>query len=260
MGILDGKIAVVTGASRGIGRAIATAFLDEGARVAFNGREQSSANDFIGSVDVAADVWFCQGSVLNTADIEALIDGAVDHFGHIDILVNNAGGSAALKPVAELDEAAWEEDLRWNLTSTFLATKIALKHMLAQQSGTVINISSVEGKIGTPSMAAYVAAKHGVNGLTKSVAAEVGRQGITVNALCPGLILTDAVTTGGPGLAESLGMTFDELVDNVFKAKTLTGELNTAEQVAAMCVFLASPAGRGITGSQISIDGGTAPY
>ena len=161
MGILDGQVAVVTGASRGIGRAIATAFLEQGAKVAFNGRDQSSADDFVSSLDDAGDVWFCQGSVLITADIEALIDGAVEQFGRIDILVNNAGGSSALQPVVELDEAAWEEDLRWNLTSTFLATKFALKHMLAQQSGTVINISSVEGKIGTPSMAAYAAAKHG---------------------------------------------------------------------------------------------------
>ena len=94
----------------------------------------------------------------------------------------------------------------------------------------------------------------------KAVAAEVGRAGVNVNAICPGLVLTDAVLEGGPGLAQSLGMTFDEMVDNVFKAKTLTGELTTIEQIAAMAVMLASPAGRGITGATLSIDGGIAPY
>ena len=88
----------------------------------------------------------------------------------------------------------------------------------------------------------------------------MGRSGVTVNAICPGLILTDAVTGGGPDLAETLGMTFEEMVDNVFKAKTMTGELNTVEQVAQTAVFLASPAGRGITGAQLSVDGGMSPY
>ena len=163
-------------------------------------------------------------------------------------------------PIVEVDEAAWEDDLRLNLTSTFLATKAALQRMVPAGYGTIINISSVEGKMGVPSMGAYSASKHGVNGLTKSVAAEVGRSGVTVNAICPGLILTDAVTGGGPALAASMGMTFDEMVENVFKAKTLTGELNTVEQVAETAVFLASAAGRGITGAQLSVDGGMAPY
>src|SRR5690606_14425174 len=146
------------------------------------------------------------------------------------------------------------------LTSVYLATKAALRHMLPARRGTIINISSVEGKVAAPSMAAYVATKHGVNGFTKAVAAEVGRSGITVNAICPGLILTDAVRNGGPDLAASLGMTFDEMVDKIFRSKTLTGELNTVEQVAEMALFLASEAGRGITGATLSVDAGIAPY
>lgn len=260
MSRLDGRVAVVTGGSRGIGAAIVRAFVDEGAMVAFNGRSAESGAALMEALGEPERVWFCQGSVTVTADLEKLIDGAVDRFGKLDILVNNAGGSNAMQPVAELDEAAWESDLRFNLTSTFLGTKMALKHMLPAGYGTVINISSVEGKMGVPVMAAYTACKHGVNGFTKAVAAEVGRAGITVNAICPGLILTDAVTGGGPALAESMGMTFDEMVENVFKAKTLTGELNTVEQIGETAVFLASPAGRGITGAQISVDGGMTPY
>jgi 3-hydroxybutyrate dehydrogenase len=257
---LEGRVAVVTGASRGIGAAIVRAFVAEGATVAFNGRTQESGDALMEAIAQPDRTWFCQGSVTVTADLQALIDGAVERFGKLDILVNNAGGSEAMQPIAEVDEAAWERDLRLNLTSTFLGTKAALQHMLPVEYGTIINISSVEGKMGVPSMGAYTAAKHGVNGLTKAVAAEVGRSGITVNAICPGLILTDAVTGGGPALAESLGMTFDEMVNNVFKAKTLTGELNTVEQVAETAVFLASPAGRGITGAQLSVDSGMAPY
>ena len=260
MNRLDGRVAVVTGGSRGIGAAIVRAFVDEGALVAFNGRSAESGAALMEELAEPERVWFRQGSVTVTADLEKLIDGAVERFGKLDILVNNAGGSNAMQPVAELDEAAWESDLRFNLTSTFLGTKMALKHMLPAGYGTIINISSVEGKMGVPVMAAYTACKHGVNGFTKAVAAEVGRAGITVNAICPGLILTDAVTGGGPALAESMGMTFDEMVENVFKAKTLTGELNTVEQIGETAVFLASPAGRGITGAQISVDGGMTPY
>lgn len=260
MQTLKDRVAVVTGASRGIGAAIVRAFIAQGASVAFNGRTQESGDALIESINEPDRTWFCRGSVTVTKDIQALIDGAAERFGKLDILVNNAGGSAAMLPIVEVDEAAWEGDLRLNLTSTFLATKAALQHMLPAGYGTIINISSVEGKMGVPAMGAYTASKHGVNGLTKAVAAEVGRSGVTVNAICPGLILTDAVTGGGPALAETLGMTFDEMVNDVFKAKTLTGELNTVEQVAEMAVFLASPAGRGITGAQISVDGGMSPY
>ena len=260
MNQLDHRVAVVTGGSRGIGAGIVRAFLREGVKVAFNGRSAEKGQALVDELATPEGLWYCQGSVTENEDVRSLVDGAVERFGRLDILVNNAGGSGALGPIAELSEAAWEHDLRLNLTSVFLTTKAALKHMLPARYGTIINISSVEGKVAAPSMGAYVATKHGVNGLTKAVAAEVGRAGITVNAICPGLILTDAVTGGGPELARSLGMSFDEMVENIFKSKTLTGELNTVEQVAEMALFLASPAGRGITGATLSVDGGIAPY
>jgi 3-hydroxybutyrate dehydrogenase len=257
---LDGRVAVITGGSRGIGAGMVRAFLRAGARVAFNARNPERAEALVNELQSPGALWYCQGSVTRSEDVTRLIDGAVERFGRLDVLVNNAGGSGAMAPVAELDEAAWEDDLRLNLTSVFLATKAALQHMLPAGYGTIINVSSVEGKVAVPSMAAYVATKHGVNGFTKAVAAEVGRSGITVNAVCPGLILTDAVLEGGPGLAASLGMSFDDMVEKVFKAKSLTGELNTVEQVAHLALFLASEAGRGITGAALSVDGGIAPY
>ncbi|MBH81681.1 MAG: 3-oxoacyl-ACP reductase [Gammaproteobacteria bacterium] len=260
MSKLQGKVAVVTGGSRGIGAGIVRALLDEGASVAFNGRTPEKGEALMAELALPDRTWFCAGSVTETEDIHAVVDGAVERFGKLDILVNNAGGSDALQPVAELDEAAWEADLRFNLTSTFLAAKRALKYMLPAGYGTIVNISSIEGKQGQSVMAAYCACKHGINGFTKAVASEVGRSGVTVNAICPGLILTDAVTGGGPALAETMGMTFDEMVNDVFKAKTMTGELNTVEQIGEMTVFLASPAGRGITGQQLSVDCGLASY
>lgn len=257
---LENRVAVVTGGSRGIGAGIVKAFLDAGAKVAFNGRSEEKGQALVKELGMPEGLWFCPGSVTQTDDLRRLVDGASERFGRLDILVNNAGGSGALRPLTEVEEADWEHDLRLNLTSVFLATKMALSHMLPAGYGTIINVSSVEGKVAAPAMAAYVASKHGVNGLTKAVAAEVGRAGITVNAICPGLILTDAVADGGPGLAEQLGMTFDEMVDNIFRAKTLTGELNTVEQIAGTAVFLASEAGRGITGTALSVDAGISPY
>lgn len=260
MAEIKGQVVVVTGGSRGIGAGIVRAFVAAGAMVAFNGRAKASGEALAEELGAPDRVWFRQGSATVREDLSALIDGAVERFGKLDVLVNNVGGSSATKLVVDLTEQEWDDDLRLNLTSTFLATQLALGHMLPAKYGSIINISSVEGKQGTAAMSAYCTAKHGVNGFTKSVAAEVGRQGVTVNAICPGLILTDQVMEGGPVLAESLGMTFDEMVENVFKSQTMTGELNTVEQVAELALVLAGPAGRGITGAQLSVDGGIATY
>ena len=125
--------------------------------------------------------------------------------------------------------------------------------------GRIINISSVEGKLGKAAMGAYVAAKHAVNGLTKSMAQELGTAGVTANAICPGLVITDIVKEGGPATAEAMGMTFDEMVD-MFSQESAVKRPTTVEEVAALAVLLASPAGSGITGQAISVDGGTTPY
>ena len=257
---LDGKVAAVTGGSRSIGRGIVEAFLAEGARVVLNGRDAAKgqrALDELGAGDRAA---FVAGDVRSSTDVARLVDEAATRFGRLDVMVNNAGGITEPAPVAELKDEAWENDVQWNLTSVFYGTKQALRHMLPQQSGCIINISSLEGKMGIAGMAGYAAAKHGIHGLTKSTALEVGRSGITVNAICPGLILTDAVVDGGEATAAAMGLTYDQLINDVFKKKTATGELNTVEQIAAVAVLLAADAGRGITGSAISVDGGQAPY
>ena len=257
---LAGKVAAVTGGSRSIGRGIVEAFLKEGARVAFNGRDAETGSQTLAELGDPENTLFVSGDARHSADIRALVEATVEKFGRLDIMVNNAGGITEPAPIATLSDEAWANDIQWNLSSVFYGTKHAVAHMVPQKFGRIINISSVEGKLGKPGMAGYVASKHGVNGLTKSAAAEVGRDGVTVNAICPGLILTDAVTQGGAETAAAMGMTYDEMIDDLFRKETKTGELNTVEQVAELSVLLASDLGGGFTGALLSLDAGISPY
>ena len=256
---LEGKVAAVTGGSRGIGRGIVEAFLREGASVVFNGRSQAKGQQALEELNAGNRAVFLQGDVLNKLEIKALVDATVERFGHIDIMVNNAGGAGGFAPTADLSDEAWEHAIAWNLHSTFYGTKYALAHMIPRRSGRIINMSSVEGKHGKAGLVAYVAAKHAINGLTKACAKEVGTLGITVNALAPGLILTDIVRESGAEAAKAMGLTFDQMVE-LFAKESAINRMNTVEEVAAVAVLLASDIGAGITGAIVSIDGGTAQY
>jgi 3-hydroxybutyrate dehydrogenase/3-oxoacyl-[acyl-carrier protein] reductase len=198
---------------------------------------------------------------MSQADIDAVVDGTVDRFGRIDILVNNAGGSYgdANKTVVDIDPEAFENMLRWNVMSTVLGTKRALHHMIPQRFGRIINMSSVEGKHGKPTISAYVTCKHAINGFTKAVAKEVAQHNITCNALCPGLILTDVLMAEGPHMAEAMGISMDQLIE-IFVAESAIKRTNTVEEVALIAVALATDTAAGITGSLYNIDGGTAAY
>lgn len=259
MGTLDGRVACVTGGTRGIGLAIAKAFLDEGAKVVINGRDRDKAARTIAELGAGERVHFIAGDVKKRQDCEAVVDGTVDHFGRIDILVANAGGADGFAPIVDLTDEAMDDAIKWNLWHTLWVMRRAFKYMIPQGYGRVINVSSVEGKVGKPGMSTYVAAKHAVNGLTKSAAKEVGVLGITVNAVCPGVIETDIVKEGGAGAAAAMGLTYDELLAT-FAADSATKRINEVEDVAHVAVLLASEIGGGITGSLISIDGGTSPY
>jgi NAD(P)-dependent dehydrogenase (short-subunit alcohol dehydrogenase family) len=256
---LEGKVAAVTGGTRGIGRAIAEAFLREGAKVVINGRSEEKGAQAIKEMDGGDSVLFVAGDAKIREDCERVVDQAVEHFGRIDIMVNNAGGSSNHAPVAELTDEALDDALRWNLWSTFWCTRRSLQHMIPQQWGRIINVSSLEGKKGKPGVAIYVTAKHAINGLTKACAHEVGTLGITVNALCPGAIETDIMMDEGAKAAESMGMSYQDLLD-WFAREAATKRLCEVEDVAAVAVLLASDAGAGITGAMLSIDGGTSPY
>ena len=259
MGTLDGRVACVTGGTRGIGLGIARAFLDEGAKVVINGRDEVKAKGTLEGLGAADAVHFIAGDVMRRADCEAIVNGTVDHFGRIDILVPNAGGSSQHAPVAQLTDEAMEEAMLWNFWHTFWSMRAALQHMIPQQWGRIINMSSVEGKVGKPGIASYVSAKHAICGLTKSTAREVGTLGITVNALCPGAIETDVMKAQGPSAAAAIGITYEALLDQ-FAQESAIKRLMEVEDVARVAVLLASDIGAGITGSLISIDGGTSPY
>jgi 3-hydroxybutyrate dehydrogenase len=259
MGELTGRVAAITGGTRGIGRAIAEAFLAEGCQVVLNGTNAEKGAQAVAEIGRPDDVHFVQGDAKVREDCERVVDEAVEHFGRIDIMVNNAGGATNHAPVAQLTDEALDDALKWNLWSTFWCSRKAVNYMIPQGWGRIINISSVEGKCGKPGLSIYVIAKHAINGLTKSMAQEVGTMGITVNSLCPGVIETDIVREQGPQAAEAMGISYEQLIE-YFVEESATKRVMAVDDVAAVAMLLASEAGAGITGSLISIDGGTSPY
>jgi 3-hydroxybutyrate dehydrogenase len=259
MGELDGRVAVITGGTRGIGRAIAEAFVRDGAKVVINGRNEEKGQRAIAEMNAGDNVAFVQGDAAVREDCDRLIDETVARFGRIDILVNNAGGASNHAPVVDITDEAMDNALKLNLWSTLWCSRKALAHMIPQQWGRIINISSLEGKVGKPGISIYVTAKHAVNGLTKAMAHDVGTLGITVNALCPGAIETDMMVDEGTKAAASMGMAYEDLLA-WFASESAIKRLNDVEDVAMFASLLVSEAGAGITGSLLSIDGGSAPY
>ena len=256
---LEGKIAAITGGTAGIGRGIAEAFLAEGASVALMARNEGRARAVLAEIDVGSRAIFVAGDAMQQADVEGFVDRVIAHFGTLDILVNNAGGAGDLKPLVDLSDHTFDEAMKWNVYSTFWACRRALPTMLAKGDGRIINISSVEGKHGKPVLTAYSAAKHAVNGLTKSLAREVGAAGVTVNAICPGLVITDILRNNGPATAKAMGLTLDEMIE-MFAQEAAIKRPNRVEEIAAMAVLLASREGSGISGAMLSVDGGSAQY
>jgi NAD(P)-dependent dehydrogenase (short-subunit alcohol dehydrogenase family) len=252
-------VAVVTSSTRGVGRGIAEAFVRDGARVVLNGRSEAKGHTALEEIGGGSAVRFVAGDAMLRADCERVVDAAVAEFGSVDILVNNAGGARDAAPVAEMTDEAMRIAMDWCFWSTFWCTRRALGDMIPRGSGRVINISSLEGKCGKPITSGYVAAKHAVNGFTKSCAAEVAQHGITVNALCPGAMDTDIMREVGAQVAAQRGIGYDDFL-GIFSAEAATKRITEIPDVAAVAVLLASDAGSGITGSLISIDGGTAPY
>ena len=256
---LAGKIAAITGGTAGLGRGIAEAFLAEGASVALMARNPEKGERVLTELGAGMRAIFVPGDALVQHDIESFVDRTVANFGTIDILVNNAGGAGDLQPMVNLSDEAFDLAMKWNVYATFWASRRALKTMIERQHGRIINISSMEGKHGKAIFSAYTAAKHAINGMTKSLAREVGTQGITVNAICPGLVITDIIMNNGPATAKAMGLEFQEMID-LFAQESAIKRPNTVEEVAAVALLLASPEGAGITGAMISVDGGTAQY
>jgi len=240
---LTGKRALITGASGGIGAAIARAFRRQGARLVVSGTRREALDrlkDELGSE--------CAVALANIAEAgraEALVKETEAALGGLDILVNNAGRTKDGLAV-RLSDQDWNEILEINLSASFRLSRAALKGMMKQRSGRIINISSVVGQIGNPGQANYVAAKAGLIGLTKTLAGEVARRGITVNAIAPGFIETAMTAPIGP-----------ERRAEILKTIPL-GRFGSADEVAVGAVFLASGEASYITGATLSINGGMA--
>jgi len=256
--MLNNKVALITGGGRGIGRAIALTFARERAQVAVAARtlEQvkqvaQEIEDQYGAKSLAL---FCD--VSDRESVETMFSNVRERFNReVDILVNNAGVAESATLVNTTDEL-WHRHLAINLSGTFYCTRTALPFMLKNGWGRIINIASIAGKTGAPYIAAYAASKHGVMGLTRSLAVEVGASGVTVNAVCPGYVDTEMVSRGIERITTRTGRSADEALDSL-KKMSPQNRLVTSEEVASLALLLASEEGRGINGQGINIDGGS---
>jgi 3-hydroxybutyrate dehydrogenase len=251
---LQGKTALVTGSTSGIGLGIATALADQGAAVILNGfGDVEGARTRVGRA--GGRVGYHGADLGRAADIEAMMSYATSEFGGVDVLINNAG----IQHVASVEEfpvEKWDAILAINLTAAFHTIRLALSTMRARNWGRIINIASVHGLVASVHKAAYVAAKHGLLGLTKVTALETARTGITCNALCPGWVLTPLVQRQVDDRAARDGVVEHEARQALLLEKQPSGDFVTPEQLAATAMFLCSDAASQVRGATWNIDGG----
>ncbi|OFX28349.1 MAG: D-beta-hydroxybutyrate dehydrogenase [Armatimonadetes bacterium RBG_16_67_12] len=256
MGTLAGKAAIVTGAGSGIGRAIALALAREGARICVADIDERSGQDTAGEIARAAgSAEFIRTDVSRPEDARAMVDRAAATFGRLDILVNNAG-LQYVAPIVEYPEDKWNLLIGVLLTGTFLCTKYALPHMVKQRWGRVVNVASAHGLVASPFKSAYVSAKHGVVGFTKTAAWEVAGSGVTVNAVCPGYVRTPLVEKQIADQARVHGIPESEVVTRIMLEPHAIKRMIEPDEVAAMVVYLCSDAAAMVTGVALTIDGG----
>jgi len=256
--MFNGMTAMVTGSTSGIGLGIATAFAERGANVVLNGFGDAAAIETIRSGLEAAHgtrVVYDSADLSKADAIESMMGRLTAQFGVIDILVNNAG-IQFVSPVDEFPVDRWNAILALNLDASFHLIRLVLPGMKARKWGRIINIASAHALVASPFKAAYVAAKHGIAGLTKTVALEVATQGITMNAICPGYVWTPLVEKQIPDTAKARGLTEEQVVNDVLLHAQPTKRFVQVSEVAALAAFLASRDAASITGAIIPIDGG----
>jgi 3-hydroxybutyrate dehydrogenase len=252
------KTAVVTGSTSGIGLAIAHALAASGCNVVVNSfsdtGEDHAIADGIGSRHSVGTV-YVKADMSKPGECRALVAAAIEKFGSVDIIVNNAG-IQHVAPVEEFAIEQWDRIIAINLSSAFHTIAAALPSMKARNWGRIVNIASAHGLRASPFKSAYVSAKHGILGLTKTVALEVAEQGITCNAVCPGYVLTPLVEAQIPDQMKAHNMDRETVIREVMLKKQPTKQFATVEQIGATVAFLCSDAAAQITGTPISVDGG----
>jgi NAD(P)-dependent dehydrogenase (short-subunit alcohol dehydrogenase family) len=252
MAELEGRVALVTGGAKGIGRAVALALAGAGAQVVICGRDRAALEALAAELGGAAFYAVCD--VTQAQQVQAAFEQARARFGPVDILVNNAGITASVK-LADMDEATWERVLRVNLTGAFLCCKAALPEMADRRWGRIINVASIAARIGLRYSSAYSASKHGLLGLTRSLALETARQGITVNAVCPGWTASDMLDAAVANIAAVTGRSSADATATLAGMSPMA-RIIAPEEVARAVLFLAGPAAGAITGQAINVDGG----
>jgi 3-hydroxybutyrate dehydrogenase len=255
---LRGRSAIVTGSTSGIGWGIARALAVEGADVMLNGfgdREEIGRNVSSLAAECAVRVGYSDADMSRAGDVVRLVDAATHEFGKVDILVNNAGIQHTA-PIEEFAPDAWDRVIAIDLSSAFHAMRAVLPQMRARDWGRIVNVASVHGLVASVHKAAYVAAKHGLLGLTKVVALETARTGITCNAICPGWVLTPLVEKQIGEIARREGVDGDEARRRLLAEKQPSHAFATPGEIGALAVFLASDAAAQVRGSAIPVDGG----
>jgi NAD(P)-dependent dehydrogenase (short-subunit alcohol dehydrogenase family) len=249
---LDGKVVLVTGGNAGIGRAIASGFAKESAKVVIAGRNQASGDETVAAIKrQGGNAIFVKADVSIARDVEALTTKVSDTYGRLDCAVNNAGIEVAQKGFLEWTEEEWTQTININLKGVWLCMKNEIPHMLKVGGGAIVNISSVAGLVGFPALGPYVASKHGVMGLTKSASVEFASQGVRVNTVCPGTIVTPMQLKA-----------FEARPDLKEKVMSLTpiGRGGQVEECVGAVLWLCSSQASFTTGITVSVDGGWSQH
>jgi NAD(P)-dependent dehydrogenase (short-subunit alcohol dehydrogenase family) len=246
MKILENKVAIITGGGSGIGKAISLLYASEGAKIVVSDVNEQGGNETVSEIKTkGGDALFIKADTSKPGDSKNVVEQAVKTFGGLHIAVNNAGIGGPLKPIGEYPIEGWEKVISINLSGVFYGLRYQIPAMLASGGGTIVNIASILGKVGTPNACAYVAAKHGVVGLTEAAALEYANQKIRVNSIGPGYIIT-------PLLTKSL----DETAMKGLISLHPMGRLGKSEEVAELALFLNSDKSSFVTGSYYNVDGG----
>ena len=256
--MLKNKTVLITGSTSGIGLGIAHGFGKEGCNLVINGFGDAAEIETIRSgleKDYGIKVIYDGADMSKAESIEAMMNHAAKDFGGVDVLINNAG-IQHVSPIEEFPVAKWDAIISINLSSAFHTSRLAIPYMKSKHWGRIINIASAHALVASPFKSAYVAAKHGIMGLSKTVALEVAEHGITCNAINPGYVLTPLVLKQIPDTAKARGMTEEQVKKDVLLYAQPTKQFVTVEQVAGTAVFLCSDSAASITGGSINVEGG----